>query len=76
MPYLARVLTSSTMYRSKMKAVPRQSFVIHPNGGWWQSNVMAVSQILSMLQISLIKRFKSRASSVSYHIISYHYTAS
>jgi hypothetical protein len=21
----------------KIKAVPRQSFVIHPNGGWWQS---------------------------------------
>jgi hypothetical protein len=20
-----------------MKAVPRRSFVIHPNGGWWQS---------------------------------------
>jgi hypothetical protein len=22
---------------SKIKAVPRQSFVIHPNCGWWQS---------------------------------------
>jgi hypothetical protein len=34
MPYLA-----SWRHRrcSKIKAVPRQSFVIHPNGGWWQS---------------------------------------
>jgi hypothetical protein len=34
MPYLA-----SWRYRrcSTITAVPRQSFVIHPNGGWWQS---------------------------------------
>jgi hypothetical protein len=24
---------------STINAVPRQSFVIHPNGGWWQSRV-------------------------------------
>jgi hypothetical protein len=22
-----------------VNAVPRQSFVIHPNGGWWQSTI-------------------------------------
>jgi hypothetical protein len=27
-------VTSSTI--STINAVPRQSFVIHPNGGWWQ----------------------------------------
>jgi hypothetical protein len=36
MPYLA-----SWRHRrcSTIKAVPRQSFVIHPNGGWWQSSL-------------------------------------
>jgi hypothetical protein len=24
---------------STINAVPRQSFVIHPNGGWWQSTL-------------------------------------
>jgi hypothetical protein len=34
MPYLA---WWRHRWCSKIKAVPRQSFVIHPNGGWWQS---------------------------------------
>jgi hypothetical protein len=43
MPYLA-----SWRHRrcSTISAVPRQSFVIHPNGGWWQSNAVYMTHIL------------------------------
>jgi uncharacterized membrane protein len=64
MPYLA-----SWRHRqcSMLKAVPRQSFVIHPNGSWWQSNkgkVAVVVSAYSAINDSESANFRRRFSSL------------
>jgi hypothetical protein len=48
MPYLA-----SWRHRrcSTIKAMPRQSFVIHPNSGWWQSTLITDNRPLGYIGI-------------------------
>jgi hypothetical protein len=59
MPYLVswRLRRCNTI-----NAVPRQSFVIHPNGGWWQSSLKrsytCMCLLLAANQVKILKYFR------------------
>jgi hypothetical protein len=65
MPYL---ISRHHRQCSTINAVPRQSFVIHPNGGWWQSNLSQPSffELKAVWSLRQEFNFKFKYSSGAY----------